>query len=92
MNEATHNYLNHLKSSSNTDTSTWPVSQTVVRETPENNREVIDVTRNCKQRAYMDKDADDKPELYLQDYGVLKEWDIVSVYQDGSVKVDKFKA
>jgi hypothetical protein len=90
MNESAHNFLNHLKSSSNTDTSGWPVSQTVVRGTPESNREIIDLTRDKKRRALMDKDANNKPQLYLQDHGPLKEWDIISIYQDGRVEVQPF--
>lgn len=90
MNEASHNFLNHLKSTSSTSTDGWPIKEIIVRGTPESNREIIDATRDMKQRALMDKNAEEKLQLYLQDYGLLYPFDVVGLYQDGTVKVSKF--
>jgi hypothetical protein len=67
------------------------VTRIVVRNTPENNREIIDLTRDKKRRALMDKNAEDIQQLYLQDYGFLNEWDIVTILGDGAVEVEPFQ-
>lgn len=89
MNEAYHNYLNHLKSTSNTSTEGWPVKEFVVTGKPDDNRAIIDYTRDKKHRAFMEKNADDKSQLYIQDHGFLEPFDVVSFFEDGTYKVGK---
>jgi hypothetical protein len=92
MNIEFHNLLNSMKSSSSKDRPDDPMTQTVVRGTPESNRAIIDMTRDKKQRAFMEKNTDDVQQLYLHDYGFLKPWDIVTIHRDGSVTAEPFQS
>jgi len=89
MNESFHNLLNHMKSTSNTSTGSWPVREFRVTNEPQNNRDIIDYTRHfpTEKRAFMERNAEDKQQLYLNGHGFLNEFNVVSFFKDGSSKV-----